>query len=60
MVTKSASYSAGSSESPDYSSATLIDGCKDLQSVVLAPTFGRTAIYKGKLVSRRTVNTVMK
>lgn len=59
MVTSSASFSAGGEEKPDYSSATLIDGCKDLQSVVLAPTLGRTTIYKGKVVSRRVFNTEM-
>ncbi|KAI5477567.1 metallo-dependent hydrolase [Pseudohyphozyma bogoriensis] len=34
---------------------TLIDGCRSLQSAVLAPRFGRTTVFNGRIVGRRTV-----
>lgn len=69
MVSTSAGFAAGldgsspqslpeaSSMASSYTHSVLLDGCRDVQEAVFSPPFGRTAIFDGRIVGRRTVQT---
>ena len=37
----------------------VLDGCTDVRSAVLAPSYGRTTIFEGRITARRTVTSAV-
>lgn len=72
MVTTSAALAAGADPSKAKglfgavggdgagpATFTILDGCMDVRSAVLAPSYGRTTVFQGRITARRTVESTV-